>query len=67
VLCLSDRDHQIFNLDIFSNGSFPPVGGQPPAGQAINFGTGLPAANKKLLDQRAEAQAEATALLRQRT
>jgi hypothetical protein len=42
ALCLSDNDRQIFNLNTFTNSSFAPVGSQPPAGQAINFGSGLP-------------------------
>jgi hypothetical protein len=41
VFCLTDADHPIFNLNTFTNSSFPPVGGQPPAGQAINIGSGL--------------------------
>jgi hypothetical protein len=42
AFCLSDADHQIFNLNTFTNSSFAPVGGAPPAGQAINIGDGLP-------------------------
>jgi hypothetical protein len=41
VFCLSDADHQIFNLNTFTNSSFAPLGGQPPAGQEINIGNGL--------------------------
>jgi hypothetical protein len=41
VFCLTDADHPIFCLDTFTNGSFPPAKGAPPAGRAIAIGSGL--------------------------